>query len=216
MKIVDLEYTPVFVPIEAPLRYSQGAHPGFSRIIVQLKTDEGLVGLGECYGGQGARRSTGRIPRLAPRRGPISTGAHPLETRLARGPQAIRPRPALCRGGIRLPRFTGQSAGKAGVGPLGGRVRDRIPFCAYLFYRYNNPQGWGEVSNAEQMVAWAKELVQKYNFQTIKFKNGVFPVDEEIETFIALRKAFPRHKIRMDPNAVWSVSTAIRVAKAVA
>ena len=48
MKIVDLEYTPVFVPIEAPLRYSQGAHPGFSRIIVQLKTDEGLVGLGEC------------------------------------------------------------------------------------------------------------------------------------------------------------------------
>ena len=54
------------------------------------------------------------------------------------------------------------------------------------------------------MVAWAKELVEKYKFQTIKFKNGVFPVDEEIETFIALRKAFPRHKIRIDPNAVWS------------
>src|SRR2546426_11345868 len=52
MKIVDLEYTPVFFPIEAPLRYSQGAHPGFSRIIVQLKTDEGLIGLGECYGGK--------------------------------------------------------------------------------------------------------------------------------------------------------------------
>src|SRR2546422_11567289 len=74
-------------------------------------------------------------------------------------------------------------------------------------------QGEGEISNAEQMVAFAGKLVQKYGFRTIKYKNGVLPVDEEIETFIALRKAFPDHKIRMDPNAVWSVTTSIYVAK---
>ena len=88
-----------------------------------------------------------------------------------------------------------------------------MPFSAYLFYRYPNEQGEGEISNAEQMVAFAGKLVQKYGFRTIKFKNGVLPVDEEIETFIGLRKAFPDHKIRMDPNAVWSVTTSIYVAK---
>ena len=32
--------------------------------------------------------------------------------------------------------------------------------------------------------------------QTLKYKNGVLPPDEEIETFIALREAFPKLKIR--------------------
>jgi glucarate dehydratase len=213
MKIVDLEYTPVFVPIEAPLRYSQGAHPGFSRIIVQLKTDEGLVGLGECYGGK-ARE--GQLEEFrASLRGEDPFKLERIRWKLA-SPGALKlfghilPFAAVEFACLDL---QGKALGRPVSDLLGGRVRDRIPFCAYLFYRYANPQGWGEVSNAGQMVAWAKELIQKYNFQTIKYKNGVFPVEEEIATFIALRKAFPRHKIRMDPNAVWSVSTAIRVAR---
>jgi len=44
MKITDVRWTPAFIPIEAPLRYAFGAHPGFSRIIVEVHTDEGLVG----------------------------------------------------------------------------------------------------------------------------------------------------------------------------
>jgi glucarate dehydratase len=214
VKIVDLVYTPVFVPIEAPLRYSQGAHPGFSRIIVQLKTDEGLVGLGECYGGK-ARE--GQLEEFrASLRGEDPFQLERIRWKLA-SPGALKlfghvlPFAAVEFACLDL---QGKALGRPVSDLLGGRVRDHIQFCAYLFYRYNNPQGWGEVSNTDQMVAWAKELVEKYKFRTIKFKNGVFPVDEEIETFIALRKAFPRHKIRIDPNAVWSVSTAIRVAKA--
>jgi glucarate dehydratase len=213
MRIVDLEYTPVFVPIEAPLRYSQGAHPGFSRIIVQLKTDEGLVGLGECYGGK-ARE--GQLEEFrASLRGEDPFQLERIRWKLA-SPGALKlfghvlPFAAVEFACLDL---QGKALGRPVCDLLGGRVRDRIPFCAYLFYRYNNSQGWGEVSSSEQMVAWAKDLVQKYQFQTIKYKNGVFPVDDEIATFIALRKAFPHHKIRMDPNAVWSVSTAIRVAK---
>ncbi len=51
MRITDLRITPVFVPIKAPLIYSQGSHPGFSRIIVEVDTDAGVTGLGECYSG---------------------------------------------------------------------------------------------------------------------------------------------------------------------
>jgi len=51
MRITDVRWTPAYIPIEAPLRYAFGSHPGFSRIIVEVITDEGLIGLGECYGG---------------------------------------------------------------------------------------------------------------------------------------------------------------------
>src|SRR5258708_13552799 len=63
MKITDVRWTPAFIPIESPLRYAFGAHPGFSRIIIEVQTDEGLVGLGECYGG--ARRE-GQLAEMRP------------------------------------------------------------------------------------------------------------------------------------------------------
>ena len=52
MKITDIRATTVTVPLEAPLRHANGAHWGrFVRTIVQVFTDEGLVGLGEIGGG---------------------------------------------------------------------------------------------------------------------------------------------------------------------
>src|SRR5438445_13839867 len=51
-RISDLKVTTVTVPLEAPLRHSNGAHWGrFVRTIVQVFTDTGLVGLGELGAG---------------------------------------------------------------------------------------------------------------------------------------------------------------------
>src|ERR1051326_7241950 len=52
MKISDIRATTVTVPIEAPLRHANGCHWGrFVRTIIEVETDEGLVGLGEMGGG---------------------------------------------------------------------------------------------------------------------------------------------------------------------
>ena len=52
MKITDLRGTTVTVPLEAPLRHANGCHWGrFVRTIVEVETDEGLIGLGEMGGG---------------------------------------------------------------------------------------------------------------------------------------------------------------------
>jgi len=48
MKIVDLIATSVGIPLAIPLVHAWGFHPGFGRLIVELVSDEGLVGLGEC------------------------------------------------------------------------------------------------------------------------------------------------------------------------
>jgi len=52
MKITDIKATTVTVPLEAPLRHAAGAHWGrFVRTIVEVETDEGILGLGEMGGG---------------------------------------------------------------------------------------------------------------------------------------------------------------------
>ena len=52
MKINDIRATTVTVPLEAPLRHANGCHWGrFVRTIVEVETDEGLIGLGEMGGG---------------------------------------------------------------------------------------------------------------------------------------------------------------------
>ena len=52
MKITDIKATTVTVPLEAPLRHAAGCHWGrFVRTIVEVETDEGIIGLGEMGGG---------------------------------------------------------------------------------------------------------------------------------------------------------------------
>ena len=52
MRIVKLKATPVYVPLKHPLRWSFGVETGMTRVIVEMTTDDGLVGLGESNGGQ--------------------------------------------------------------------------------------------------------------------------------------------------------------------
>ena len=213
MRITGVRWTPAFIPIEAPLRYAFGAHPGFSRIIVEVETDEGIIGLGECYGG------ASREGQLAEMR-PLLLGEDPMQLERIRWKVAA-PTALKLFGHVlgwaaiefALLDIQGQALGKPVSELIGGRLRSEVPLSAYLFYRYPAEDGHGEVSNAEQMVEFAGELVSKYGFGTLKYKNGVLPPDEEVDTFIALRRAFPKLKIRLDPNAAWTITTSVSVAR---
>lgn len=216
MKITDVRWTPVFIPIEAPLRYAYGSHPGVSRLVIEVHTDEGLIGLGECY--SGASRE-GQLREMRP----LLIGEDPFQLERIRwklsSPSAQKLfGNVLGYAGLEFAclDLQGKAIGRPVCDLLGGRVRDAVPFAGYAFYRYANERGEGEISNAEQMVAYARKLVGQYGFKTLKFKNGVMHPDEEVETFIALRKALPGVKLRLDPNAAWCVTTAVRVARKLA
>ena len=63
MKIIDLRTRCVAIPLNAQLRHNTGVHPGyFLRTILEVITDEGIVGLGEVGGGdqRGRCRSSSR------------------------------------------------------------------------------------------------------------------------------------------------------------
>ena len=100
---------------------------------------------------------------------------------------------------------------------LGGRVRDRVPFSGYLFYKWAahpgaEPDVYGEAVDPAGIVAQAQRMVEQYGFKSLKLKGGVFPPDEEIAAIRALRAAFPDHPLRLDPNCAWTVETSLRVA----
>ena len=64
MKIIDLRTRCVAIPLNAQLRHNTGVHPGyFLRTILELITDEGLIGLGEVGGGD----QRGALQKLKPR-----------------------------------------------------------------------------------------------------------------------------------------------------
>ncbi len=216
MRITDLRATSVTVPLEAPLRHANGCHWGrFVRTIVEIETDNGLVGLGEMGGGGEAAEAAilslktylvGRDPaRLEEMRFLLANPTASLYNNRTQLAAAIE---FACLDVL------GQAWGVPVCDILGGALRDRVPFASYLFFRYPGAKG-GEVRTADQLTANARELKRRYGFTSHKLKGGVFHPDYELECFRALAAAVPGDKVRFDPNAVWSAEQAIRFGQAI-
>jgi glucarate dehydratase len=218
MKIVDVRATTVAVPLEAPLRHSNGAHWGrFVRTLVEVEADNGLIGLGEMGGGgESAEAAFAGLK-------PYLLGHDPVQTEALRW-MIANPTASLYNNRTQLLAavefacldLVGQHLGVPVHALLGGKVRDEVGFASYLFFRYPDPaSGDGEVRTADQLVAHAKELATEHGFTTHKLKGGVFPPGHELECYLALAEALPGHRFRYDPNAALSVAEAVRFGRAI-
>ena len=126
----------------------------------------------------------------------------------------------------------GKATGRPVCDLLGGRVRDVVPFSAYLFYKLDGAggalglrassqtaTGWAAARQAQaltpdEIVAQAQAMCAEFGFQSIKLKGGVVPPAEEVDAMLALREAFgPDVPLRLDPNAIWRVETAIEMGR---
>ena len=212
MRIAKIRATPVTVPLEAPLRHANGCHWGrFVRTIVEVETDDGLVGLGEMGGGgevataafKGLERYLiGHDPaRLEEMRFLI---ANPTASLYNNRTQLLAALEFACLD------VMGQAWGVPVSEILGGRLRERVPFASYLFFRYANARTrTGEVRTPEQLAACAVDLKAKHGFTSHKLKGGVFPPEYELECYRAHAAALPGDRFRFDPNGVWSTEQAI-------
>ena len=212
MKITDLRATTVTVPLEAPLRHANGCHWGrFVRTIVEVETDEGLIGLGEMGGGGESAEAAFRAlksyllghdpARLEELRFLI---CNPTASLYNNRTQMLAALEFACLD------ILGQKWGVPVSEILGGRLRHRVPFASYLFFRYPNSQTEkGEVRTVEQLVEEAQKLKSLYGFTSHKLKGGIFPPEYELECYRSLAKAFQGDRFRFDPNGVWSTETAI-------
>lgn len=218
MKITDLKATTVAMPLEAPLRHSNGAHWGrFVRTLVEVETDEGLTGVGELGGaGESAQLAIEGLK-------PYLIGHDPLQLEQLRW-KIMNPVASLYNNRMQLHAaiefacmdVAGKFLNIRACDLIGGAVREEVPFATYLFYRYRDRKtGMGGETSPEEIVAHTQDLVDRYGFKTHKLKGGVFPPDHDIAVMQALGAAFPGDGLRLDPNSAWTVEESIRVAKAI-
>jgi glucarate dehydratase len=233
MKIIEMHVTPIAFG-DPPLLNAAGLHAPFAlRTVIELVTDDGLYGLGEVPGGEqiASRLLAARL--LVIGHDPFDLNA--IEASLAEHLQALPARqraPLLSAIEVACFDLMGKATGRPVVDLLGGRVRDRVDFSAYLFYKYEGAggqlgfdcdpraSGWAkarqqEALDAQGIVDQAQAMSQAYGFKSLKLKGGVFAPEVEVETMLALRQAFgPEVPLRLDPNAVWSLDTARHFGKA--
>jgi glucarate dehydratase len=244
MKIVDYRVTPIAFS-DPPLRAAMGLHAPYAlRTIVEIISDDGITGVSETHGGAAVADDLESVRDLVIGRDPLQLAA--LEAAI--WPSGARWRSdlgaALWEGKLQSPPRTfgaievacldmaGKALGRPVCDLLGGRVRDRVDFSAYLFYKHagaggrygfgNDPEaapGWAsdlqrEALDAEALVEQAQSMVKHFGFKSLKLKAGVLPPEEEVRTIRLLREAFgPDMPLRIDPNAAWTVETSLRWAK---
>jgi glucarate dehydratase len=207
-------------------------HPPWAlRAIVDIHTGDGLVGVGETYGDahhlELLRCAAAELIGLDA----FNLGELRLRTARAIGSTDVGDQHGLTGASSQAKTLLrvfspfevacldvqGQAIGRPVHDLLGGKVRGRVPFSAYLFYKWAahpgaEPDEWGEALDPAGIVAQAQAMISRYGFQSIKLKGGVFEPDAEIEAIRALREAFPDHPLRLDPNCAWTVATSADVA----
>lgn len=217
MKIARIEVISIAFD-DPPLFNSWGLHePLALRTIVRIELDDGVIGWGEGSYGLLNSLDQQRLADAVRGMNPLATDA--LLGRLAAlAPEA--PTMALLRAfsaiEVACLDAAGRRLGVRVVDLLGGAVRDRIDFSAYLFYKWaghpgQDPDEWGEGFDAAGIVGQARRMVERYGFGSLKLKSGVQPPEQEMEVLDALHRAFPSLPLRVDPNGAWTVDTAVQM-----
>lgn len=214
MKIREITVTVVNVPFAAPIRWSGGANEDWTRLVIEMRTDEGLVGLGETLGG------TVTKALIDIEIAPMFLGENPFDIERMLSKATFVPlyygKCGYCAiAGLEIACWDllGKATGQPVCRLIGGRLREEIPFAAYIYHRNANRRGEGRIDTLEEVVARAEELTGRHGFTTIKYKGGVKGPEEEIAILRALRTRFPQARLRYDPQAIYSPATAIRIGK---
>jgi glucarate dehydratase len=244
MKITDMHVTPIAIA-DPPLLNAAGLHAPYAlRTIIELVTDDNIYGLGEVPGSAATTAALADARAVLIGQDPFQLNAiqQGLVERFGAGNEARGQSPwdrrklvhVFSAVEVACYDLMGKATGRPVCDLLGGRVRERVDFSAYLFYKYEgaggalefatdpNASGWAAARQQAAldpagMVAEAQAMCKEFGFKSIKLKGGVFPPDEEVAAIHALYEAFgPGTPLRHDPNAIWQVETAIEAGRKMA
>lgn len=208
MKITEIRTAPLLVPYTEPFYFAQGVVHGATVILVEVHTDDGLVGYGESIGSASAEGIQSYI-KLA---GAVCIGHSPFENAglMSHAYHALFQLLGTCSS----PRFagqilaglemalwdvTGKATGRAAHELLGGAVRGEIEYFGF-------PQG----DTAAEIASQAGQMAQA-GCEVIYVKVGR---GDALDLDIAkqVRAAIgPDKRLRMDPNEHWSPVRAKRM-----
>jgi glucarate dehydratase len=238
-RIREVRVTPIAIT-DPPLLNAAGLHAPYAlRTVMEIVTDDGISGISEIPGNVAineALASAGDVIRgmdvfhlnpirraLEQRYGKDASGDRGLtpwdQRKLVHIFSAVE---------VACMDIIGKVTSRPVVDLLGGKMRDAVPFAAYLFYKPEgaggtlgfgtdpDATGWAEGRQAAAldptgMVRQAQSMCQHFGFKSIKLKAGVFEPQQETDAIIALHEAFGDDvPLRIDPNGVWCMDTALK------
>jgi L-alanine-DL-glutamate epimerase-like enolase superfamily enzyme len=204
MQITRLRATPVAVPFREDELWAFGGRRGMISILLEVDTDEGVVGIGEASAYPSAEivlavlrtieplvlgEDPFRIERICNRINIVGTWHHVKASS-----------PAIAAVETACWDIVGKVCGQPLVNLFGGRVRNEVEYFYYL----------SRTSPAE--VGADARRGADAGFRTFYLKAGSDDPRDDIERVAAIRDgAGPRARIRVDANEAWSSATAIRV-----
>jgi glucarate dehydratase len=238
-RIREVRVTPIAIT-DPPLLNAAGLHAPYAlRTVMEIVTDDGISGISEIPGNVAineALASAGDVIRgmdvfhlnpirraLEQRYGKDASGDRGLtpwdQRKLVHIFSAVE---------VACMDIIGKVTSRPVVDLLGGKMRDAVPFAAYLFYKPEgaggtlgfgtdpDATGWAEGRQAAAldpagMVCQAQSMCKHFGFKSIKLKAGVFEPQQETDAIIALHEAFGDSvPLRIDPNGVWCMDTALK------
>jgi glucarate dehydratase len=210
--IAEIKTTPVNVPLEAPYRAAAGIFSGFSKTIVEVRSSDGVVGIGEA---PNASLATFIDENIAPRLVGISPyDLASCEQRCLPPVQMYQNTEAvpivLAYGGVEMALWdlVGRLEGRSIASLLGGRFRDAIPFTEYFAMR-EGVNGRGGEQTPLDVARYCGRLVEEYGSTAFEGKVGVRDLATEVAMVREVRSAVgPDALLRLDANMALSTTTA--------
>ncbi len=213
MKITAVKSHVLSHPLEREAGYSQQYYKSRTAHLVEVSTDEGITGWGECFGpGNVALANKAIVERVV---APMIVGEdafarerlwHKVYNLLRDHGQKGMPVQALSGADIALWDIAAQAAGMPLFRLLGGKCRERI--SAY---------GYGMMLRREKdlAAAFAEEAagIRERGFSAMKMKLGI-GAKEDCKLARAVREAVPDSVLMADANHCYTTSDAFYVGSA--
>lgn len=208
MKITKIACHVLRAPITNSFYYSQGFYPARDAVLVEVHTDQGISGWGQCSG------PPATTPLAVERQyAPLLAGKDPRDW------QVLWHTIGGLRGGhygiisgleMALLDLAGKAAGLPVYKLLGGAFRDRVKVYATGLYRLER---W------QSLDAWREGLIEEalgyreQGFSLTKLKIGFVP-PQDVTLVHAVRDAIgPEMGLAVDANCAWDAATAIWVGR---
>jgi glucarate dehydratase len=214
MRITRIRATPVNIPLERPMWWTGGLYPGTSKVIVEVETDSGLIGLGEAPSVDVLRTIEAMGEHLL---GHDALDIAAAEERCVPPWQIVQNTDdasvVKAFGAIEIGLW--DLRGKAWGVPLhmllGGAVRRDIPFSEYFGFRE------GAEMAPEAIAEYCVAMHERHGSTIFEGKLILGDPALEVRTVKHLREALgPEAVIRLDSNMQWSLNTARRVLRELA
>jgi L-alanine-DL-glutamate epimerase-like enolase superfamily enzyme len=203
MRITALTCTPVSVPFSVDEVWAYGRRRGITNVLVEVETDEGLVGVGEAVGWPAPEIALAVLESARPhvlRHDATRIGELMQTLYLRCGWHYFRATAGCALAGLEMALWD-LAAKDAGL-PLhvlfGGAVRDRIPYYWYV------PAG-----SRDAMAETAREGVS-LGFDTLYLKLGFEPGGTVADVSAVREAVGDGPRLRVDANEAWSVAESLR------